>query len=94
MITAGGGLDLARPTCDEWDMVATIPDVGLVAPAVRTRVVPLLLKLVHANVRSATVVAGENHQCVVGNAIFIDGIEHFAQRPVGLHHKITVVAQS
>ena len=75
--------------------MAAVPGVGLVAAEAATGMVPLRLHLVDADVRRTAVVAGEDDQGIVGDAVALQGVEHLPEHVVGFHHQIGVqVVQS
>ena len=95
LVAAAARLDHARPARDEGDAMAAIPGIRLVAAESGTRMVSLRLHLVDADVRRAAVVAGEDHQGIVGDAVALQGVEDLAEHVVGFHYQVGVeVVQS
>ena len=93
---AGG--DLARPASQERNAVAPLPGVALGAAERAHAVVPVLLGAVVDPVLDlagdlGTVVAGEDHQGVVGQAAALQRIEYLADGPVDLDHEVAVFAR-
>ena len=83
-------LDLARPAADERNPVPAIPDVRLVPTKDIVRVMPFLFQLGNPRRRRTAVVAGEDHQRVVGNPVLLQRGHDFADAGVRLHDKVGI----
>ena len=67
--------DPARPSDDERDVVAAVVNVGLVAPEHVARVMPLGEQRREVGLRRAPVVAGQEDQGVLRQAVAVEGLE-------------------
>ena len=74
--------------------MAAFEDIGLVSAEHVTGVVPLGNQFVEFGLRRAAVVAGDQDQRIVAQAVLIQRGEHLADGSVGLHHKIGIGIQA
>ena len=74
--------------------MSAVPDVGLRTPQVRTDEVTLIGELFDTGSFGAPIVAGENEQRVLCQAMFFQRGGDFTDNIVCLHDKVAVLAQS
>ena len=68
--------------------MATFPGIRFVATQGPAREMPAGLQFFRTGVRREAVVAGEDHQRVVGHAALFQRIEHSADHRIGLDHQV------
>src|SRR4051794_3766750 len=76
------------PAHDKRHTVAALPDVALCATKRAAWLDAVFDKLVPAGNAAMSVVAGEDHDRVVGDSCLIDCPNYFARRPIGLHQEV------
>ena len=68
----------------------SFPSVGFVTTQWATWIMPLLLKYICSNIRSATIVGGKNDQGITRCSALLQRIQQTAHGSIRLHYKISI----
>lgn len=94
LLADGAGLYFRRPADDVRNAVAAFPDVGLGAAEMGADGVARFFELLESAPFRKAVIARDDDDRVLGEALFFERVEHFADDRVGMHHEIRVAANA
>ena len=94
LVGRGAGLHAGGPADQERDAVTAVENVGFVAAEKVGGVVTFGEEAGEIGLRRAAVVAGDDDEGIVGEALFFEFVQQLADGVVGLHDEVGVVIEA